>query len=752
MPPSIYTFTVDGKSTTGTGSVISLQVAPAVAPVPTPTPPPPPDDITLAFFGDELFNSNGVDLPSKVAAYNPAFGHCKGMLNQGDGGSSASWWVSGQKMHFGRTGVGNIQAAAAAAAGGKLAIFNLGMNDARIAANQTTVAQYKAACVRLAGWAKVEGMTSVFIGTPIVNLQVYKGTAWDANSNVLIQGYNDALASMAASFSIGYIPDVAAFAAANPGYYPDGVNPTSNAWPKIAALVADGIARFLGIVNPGLAPPKLANPKPLAIGLNVTLAGEYSSNRPWVNAFHGFSAFRTPDNSAPVALSPEGYPLADCQTFFIPYGTDGVYRLSYAGNATVGVSGCGNFLASGVGADGHKWVDCSITKDPKNLKDWAFRLLFKVPDPANPPRDFKLIAPDALDVGNVFTPWFIAQLQPHAVLRCMEPLATNNNTQKEWADRVPPTRVQQCSQYVGCSHETLIALSKEARKPLWINFFSEQSDDAIQKQAEFYRDNYPKDLPLYLEWSNELWLYSNWQYGWRIQAGRKNPLVMSDPATVDGTTHNYSGNYVISARQAGFDAVRCSKILASVFGAEYGQRVKFVAPGSGGWTGLMLDFVDKNYGPPARYFDALETGFYQDCGSEVDQDSPTLTADQLLTSLETHLAADARLDLTTSRDLAKQYGLPLYGYEGGPGLSNPNRTDQAPYDLAASDPRMKAITHGIFDQAQRVGMDLAFFYKGPADAKNRYSWWQLLNAWDQPTSPKLEGVLQSIKDFGGTIQ
>ena len=713
-------------------------------------------------MGDDLFNPTSINLPVSIVPYNPAFGVGTGSLNQGDGGSSASWWASGSKMHFGRTGQENIQAAAAA--GAKVAVFNLGTNDAKVVGARTPD-KYKADCVKLAGWAKTAGMRSVFIGPPLINLNAYKGTEWNAASNTLIQGYHAALESIVQPGTIGYIPDLLAYSQANPSDYSDGVNSSGNARSKIAALIAGGIGKFLGVVNPGLAPPKLANPKPLAIGLNITLAGEYSSNRPWVNAFHGFSAFRTLDNSAQAALTTEGYPLADCATFFIPYGPDGIYKLSFAGNATVAVSGCGKALGvPGVGADGYTRVDCSITKDPLNKVDWAFRLAFKVPDPANPPRDFKLIAPDAPDVGNVFTPWFIAQLQPYAVLRCMEPMATNNNSQKEWADRVPATRVQQCSQYVGCSHETLIALSKEARKPLWVNFFSEQSDDAIQKQAEFYRDNYPKDLPLYLEWSNELWLYTDWQYTWRVRAGRTNLLVMADSSTIDGTSHNYAGNSIISARQAGFDAVRCSKILAGVFGAEYGGRVRFVCPGSGQWSGMMLSFVDATYGDrdgtgklipnsgPKKYFHALQTGFYLNCGSEVDQNSPTLTADQLLTSLETALATAQRLDLTSSRDLAKQYGLPLYGYEGGPGLSNPNRTDQTPYDLAASDPRMKAITYGIFEQTQRVGMSLALFYKGPADAKNRYSWWQLLNSWDQLTSPKLEGTLQAIGAFGAAAK
>ena len=126
-------------------------------------------------------------------------------------------------------------------------------------------------------------------------------------------------------------------------------------------------------------------------------------------------------------------------------------------------------------------------------------------DPADPIRDIRVMMPGfANDTEQTFHPDFLEAIEPFGALRTMQWQNTNFSTLSEWSDRPTPELFSQAAEF-GMSAEFMVELSNTTGKPLWVCMPYLASDDFVAQFARFAAQNLDPELPIFVEYSNEVW-------------------------------------------------------------------------------------------------------------------------------------------------------------------------------------------------------------------------------------------------------
>ncbi len=117
---------------------------------------------------------------------------------------------------------------------------------------------------------------------------------------------------------------------------------------------------------------------------------------------------------------------------------------------------------------------------------------------------------------NTFSASFLNQLRPYQALRFMDWMRTNNSSNASWNARATSTDARYSTDK-GVPAEVMISLVNSTGKIPWFTLPHQADDTYIQSFAALTRATLRSDLPVYVEYSNEVWNDAFSQGSW-VQA------------------------------------------------------------------------------------------------------------------------------------------------------------------------------------------------------------------------------------------
>ena len=244
----------------------------------------------------------------------------------------------------------------------------------------------------------------------------------------------------------------------------------------------------------------------------------------------------------------------------------------------------------------------------------------------------------AFQQGGVFNPDWLPIVEGFEVLRFMDWMVTNDSDQQGW-DQRPKVDDFSYSRH-GVPAEVMIRLANRLDAAPWF-CMPHLSDDNYQRRfAQLVRAQLEPDLPVYVEYSNEVW---NWQFDTAAWAERQ---CQARWGAQDCWVQYY-----------GLRAAEVADIWTDVFGAEARDRLTRVITTQTGWLGLEAQILDaplvvaEGRRPPKDSFDAYAVTGYFAGGLGGDAKAPMLKdllAESLLRATE---QADAQFLTGAARDI-----------------------------------------------------------------------------------------------------
>jgi hypothetical protein len=133
-------------------------------------------------------------------------------------------------------------------------------------------------------------------------------------------------------------------------------------------------------------------------------------------------------------------------------------------------------------------------------------------------RNIKVVreSQEALLETSAFSPDFLSQLRPYQALRFMDWMRTNNSTNSTWSSRSLPGDARY-STGKGVPAEIMIELANTTATAPWFTVPHQADDTYIQSLATLTRGTLRSDIPVYIEYSNEVWNDAFSQGSW-VQA------------------------------------------------------------------------------------------------------------------------------------------------------------------------------------------------------------------------------------------
>jgi hypothetical protein len=473
------------------------------------------------------------------------------------------------------------------------------------------------------------------------------------------------------------------------------------------------------------------------LGANLPGISDYSYTPVYadlVNQGRRFGPATGPWGYESVPVGDDGWPTGDFGIFLMTApGRGGTYKVSFTGQATV------NHVASASTSLANKQYDpvTNVTTLDVIRGSDGQQLVLTFTNTGTGIKNLKVVRPgyDALNPP-LFTQEFLDHIARFKTLRFMDWLKTNNNNVvTSWATRA--TLNTHYASDAGVPWEHIIALSNQTGKDIWINIPVSADDGYVQQLAQLLKSTLRSDVKIYVEYSNELWNWSFWQYGTNHDLAtaevNANP---SSPLVYDHTTDTNTMMYRRSAKRG--------KEISDIFRSVYGDAAMMstVRPVFASQvvqpyvTQLGLDFIDAVYGPPSHYFYALAGAPYYNMGSKQTVDG--LTVDQVLDALDTSVTNLPAVNyFEKNLALARWYSLPFIGYEGGSdtfGLGS-----IAAKKAASLDARMLNICRRYMDTWFANGGEMMmWFTAGAGNWDTQYGTWELTTDLSLTNTPKIQ--------------
>lgn len=472
------------------------------------------------------------------------------------------------------------------------------------------------------------------------------------------------------------------------------------------------------------------------MGLNIGYAGPNDPNLIFADAVrqsYGFQIYNDhTDASHPAKVDVHGWPTTDAT---LPVWTShtepgGTYNLRFNGQSQVvdwlgagsfssGGKVYGSVIPSGVGFDpasNTTSVSWTIAATAPAKAIWlGFGATRRVPGGAGGTgvTNVALLRPQALNgaashqAGELYTSEFKTLLGGFTAIRFMDYLATLDNQQVNWTDRIKPTDWSQYQPTTGYGYqgkggawEYLVELANETGKDAWINIPINASDDYVTKLAQLlaYGSDgtnpysspqanpvYPplnSNLRVYIEYSNEIWNASFLQHQQLRTAANAEAAAGASPLTYDGSTDPI----VWYKRRIAERIKQISDLFRGVWGtpamlATIRPVYEFEYGDAGVYGQVGLNFLDAYYGngdgvahvpnpmPINSYIWGAGGGWY----ASVNNDGATSISDMYGSGLSNSVIST----VITDANLVRAFGLHVAGYEGGFYIGNESGSTSA---------------------------------------------------------------------------
>jgi hypothetical protein len=442
---------------------------------------------------------------------------------------------------------------------------------------------------------------------------------------------------------------------------------------------------------------------PLAVGINLDANTDYSTQAAWSNLFLTMAPWGQPDKpwepNPGLRLTDDGHPLNDagCYTYAHGYPAgDYAFRMEGSGEPVFG--GRARFA-------GPPSRNGPVVTGRVSLAVAGQVARFRVTgiDPADPPRDFRLIVPGLpADTGKVINPAHADAVRPFNPVRFSVGWQRVNDHKAPvtWAGRVKPGDFLQTGPG-GVALEYLAAYANETGRDVWVSVPDTADDDYLERMARLFAERLAPERRVFVEWSNEVWNEGRFPQGMRnFTTAQSNPeLTATDPRQKAWQQNAFQSRRVSLAfrKHLGNRALGVYAVQA----AWAWNSADRTAPGQ---AEVGLAYLDEKYGPPADYLHALSVSLYRDAPRNVT------AVDEIFAGIDADLAdPDRRAKDARHAAAADKYGLRLWAYEcavvsAGRG-GNPD-----PRDVAQTLPAMGGRVTALLSYGHEVGFDGVCYY------------------------------------------
>jgi hypothetical protein len=359
--------------------------------------------------------------------------------------------------------------------------------------------------------------------------------------------------------------------------------------------------------------------------------------------------------------------------------------------------------------------------------------------------NFKMIRPGyAHDSEQIFTDDFINTLTSadFTTIRFMDFRHTNNSEPiypavTEWVHRKLITdagqgQIEPIAKLDGAAWEYVIELGNMVKVDIWINIQLSATTDYVTELANLIKDNLDPDLNVYVESSNEVWNNIFNQYNYNI--AQANDLGI--------------GEHENHARRT----VELAQIFESVFGsATLNNKVRVVlcshAPMLKWWVQPMLEYIDRNFGPPKDYIYAIARQTYfstDDRGGTIEQLLDRCHNDIVNQISDASINESGRLQwIEKAAEWELEGG--ACSYEGGFHIPSGGSTDNLANQINMHRDARAGIelAYNYDDAFFAIGGNLAVQFT-LTSGYNRYGCWGLT---DDISNPDRNYKFQSIRDL-----
>jgi hypothetical protein len=393
---------------------------------------------------------------------------------------------------------------------------------------------------------------------------------------------------------------------------------------------------------------------PHRLGLNISGMSYWAAEQAFSNLAFNASRWRVQIKNAPFTwdtllppMTEDGYPkeipsnaVMDSFLIFTPHRKNLSVQLSvlYDGKGKLAYVGGAELEARTPGRD-----------EVRNLRnDDAFTARILETDPADPIRNIRVYERDLKPKGT-FREAFLDRLDGMSALRFMDWMGTNNSKVRVWDDRPKVGQFGRSDQGVPLEH--MIELCNTVKVAPWFNMPHLSDDDYVRRFAEQVKTDLDPQLPVHVEYSNEVW---NMIFGQADYAGKQ------------GLARGFSDNgYEAQVR---YYAHRTTEVLAiweEVFGTEKERIIGiYCAQSVNDWTSTTI----LSWEGVKEHADVLAIAPYFGGGlgsPERAQEVAQWSLDRLFTELENEIQNGNRGFIQVQAAVARHYGVKLYAYEGG---------------------------------------------------------------------------------------
>jgi hypothetical protein len=389
---------------------------------------------------------------------------------------------------------------------------------------------------------------------------------------------------------------------------------------------------------------------------------------------------------------------------------------------------------------------------PLNIRKPAARIFVRwsASDPtgADYLKNFKLIQPGC-DGTSLFHPAALKLIAAFpGPVRYLDWFAANNPPNPDgspavahWSDR---NQSFTCFQNSGVRYEVIWALSNATMRPPWVCIPDTADDDYVQQLARQADAALDPSLPIYLEFSNEVWNNGKPQYA-RVVAAGLAAGFSSDPVQAGRKWYGRRAGQVFAKFKAALGPNR--KLIRVISGFSpfpdvAGDAITQLRADGGGFDALAF----------APYFFAID---YSEDQIIADLANGKPQADIVAAILDSCFRCISGFVADTTKGhkvLADRYSVPLLCYECGQGLMpetrNENNTKYVDtLILANRDGRMGDLYRRYFDTLDSGGVSIAC-HLALRGAYTKSGMWGLAECRDQDlaTAPKARAVAGWLAD------
>jgi hypothetical protein len=478
------------------------------------------------------------------------------------------------------------------------------------------------------------------------------------------------------------------------------------------------------------------------MGINLSGDFSWSKSKMWVNIAKSARAWGYVDKpyqqNPELKLSDQGYPLSDAGLWFEGYEYEpGVWQFSYQGSGNISFAAGGKLLSANKNDDGT--VTGTFQRSNKKLPDGLLipvHLMLRNIDPNNPPSNLKIVASEYdLNSQAVYTQEFLNFIKPFKILRYMDLMETNHSTIKTWSDRVKPNAPGK-----GVAYEDLIELSNITDKEAWITLPHLADDDYIRQTAKLFAQKYDPNLNLYLENSNELW---NRQFSQTrdLEQSIITKLIKEEDLTEAEATAKMRKEQL--PQKAVIERL-CN--ISNIFRQEFGTKADNIKP-------VLAGQAANSWHIKKGLEHLAATGTQESCNLEAIAIAPYLNTqygprfnptslDEVFTEMNQFYETKVKAGILEHAQLAKQYNLKLYAYEGGQHLNGKDALDIK--TAAQNDPRMGELLQDYFCFWKQSGGEDFVFFSSITD-NSKFGHWGLKTSINQRETVKYSAVMNMIE-------